>query len=197
MLDLYVNNSGQIDTKKNFDEVIELYQGIAQVYFCYQNDTTRQRKRKTDPAVIDRIKEFFFVIFQDGHGQSFFEKEFFQEGLLEFFKEQKPIQRTLGVNEIVVAASKDGSFDNFMETGGETGRVEPSSSRHMDKLIKTKAQYQELLNSGKIKDKERREGIVQNIIDIDKQLGQLMQGNGGSDVKSEMISPSGDKLKKF
>lgn len=29
MLDLYVNKLGQIDTKKSFDEVIELYQGIA------------------------------------------------------------------------------------------------------------------------------------------------------------------------
>jgi hypothetical protein len=61
------------------------------VYFCYANDTARQRKRKTDPVVIARIKEFFLIIFQDMHGQSLFEKEFFQEGLLEFFKEQKPI----------------------------------------------------------------------------------------------------------
>lgn len=38
----------------------------------------------------------------------------------------------------------------------------------MDKLIKAKAQYQELLNSGKIKDDKRKETIVQNIIDIDK-----------------------------
>ena len=68
----------------------------------------------------------------------------------------------------MVAASKDGSFDNFLETGGELGTVEPSSSSHMDKLIKTKAQYQELLNSGKIKDEKRRETIVQNIIEIDK-----------------------------
>jgi hypothetical protein len=29
MLDLYVNKSGKIETKKCFDEVIELYMGIA------------------------------------------------------------------------------------------------------------------------------------------------------------------------
>ena len=74
MLDLYVNKLGQIDTKRSFEEVIELYQGIANVYFCYQNDTARQKKRKTDPAAVERIKDFFTVIFQDNHGQSFFEK---------------------------------------------------------------------------------------------------------------------------
>ena len=63
MLELYVNKLGQIDTKRSFDEVFELYQGIANVYFCYQNDTARQRKRKTDPATVDRIKDFFTVIF--------------------------------------------------------------------------------------------------------------------------------------
>ena len=35
MLDLYVNKDGQIDVKKNFDEVIELFSGICKVYFCY------------------------------------------------------------------------------------------------------------------------------------------------------------------
>ena len=63
MLDLYVNKFGQIDTKRSFDEVIELYQGIAGVYFCYQNDTARQKKRKTDPAAIASIREFFMIIF--------------------------------------------------------------------------------------------------------------------------------------
>lgn len=63
MLDLYVNKLGQIDTKRSFDEVFELYSGIANVYFCYQNDTARQRKRKTDPSTVERIKDFFTVIF--------------------------------------------------------------------------------------------------------------------------------------
>lgn len=71
---------------------------------------------------------------------------------------------------MVIAASKDGSFDIYLETGGEQlGPVEPSTnSTHLDKLIKTKAQYQELLNSGKIKDSKRKETILQNIIEIDK-----------------------------
>ena len=71
---------------------------------------------------------------------------------------------------MVIAASKDGSFDNFLETGGELGNIDVPSSSQMDKLIKTKAQYQELLNSAKIKDEKRKETIVQNIIEIDKQL---------------------------
>ena len=71
---------------------------------------------------------------------------------------------------MVIAASKDGSFDNFLETGGELANIDVPSSSQMDKLIKTKAQYQELLNSGKIKDEKRKETIVQNIIEIDKQL---------------------------
>jgi hypothetical protein len=82
----------------------------------------------------------------------------------------------------VVAASKDGSFDNFLETGGELTTVEPSISSHMDKLIKTKAQYQELLNSGKIKDERRKETIVQNIIDIDKQIAQVSPDKTVKDV---------------
>lgn len=197
MLDLYVNKLGQIDTKRSFDEVFELYQGIANVYFCYQNDAARQRKRKTDPGTVDRIRDFFTVVFQDGHGQSFFEKQFFQEGLLEFFKEQKPIQRQVGVNEVVIAASKDGSFDNFLATGGELSNIDAPTSSQMDKLIKTKAQYQELLNSGKIKDDKRKETIVQNIIDIDKQLGQLSPGGknlrspkGGISDSASVFNPS-------
>ena len=69
---------------------------------------------------------------------------------------------------MVIAASKDGSFDNFLETGGELANIDVPSSSQMDKLIKTKAQYQELLNSAKIKDEKRKETIVQNIIEIDK-----------------------------
>jgi hypothetical protein len=48
------------------------------------------------------------------------------------------------------------------------GNIDVPNSSQMDKLIKAKAQYQELLNSGKIKDDKRKETIVQNIIDIDK-----------------------------
>ena len=74
MLDLYVNKDGQIDVKKNFDEVLELFSGICKVYFCYDQDLGRQRKRKTDPDTIRRMKEFFHVIFADNHGISYFEK---------------------------------------------------------------------------------------------------------------------------
>jgi hypothetical protein len=72
----------------------------------------------------------------------------------------------------------------------------------MDKLIKTKAQYQELLNSGKIKDQKRRENIVQNIISIDKQITQLSPVKTGNDIgspdpKKVALDPKHTKLRQF
>ena len=108
------------------------------------------------------------------------------------------------MKELIVAASKDGSFDNFLETGGEIGNIEAPTTSQVDKLKKTKTQYQELLNSGKIKDEKRKETIVQNIIDIDKQLKSLTSPKKENTMSesdlgflSPGISPSLSKLRKF
>ena len=61
---------------------------------------------------------------------------------MEFLKEQKPIQRSIGVNEHVIAGSKDGSFDNFLETGGDVSTMDMPSvggnNGQYEKLLKAK-----------------------------------------------------------
>jgi hypothetical protein len=33
------------------------------------------------------MKDYFLIVFSDEHGESFFNKQLFKDGLLEFFKE--------------------------------------------------------------------------------------------------------------
>jgi hypothetical protein len=42
---------------------------------------------------------------------------------------------------VIVAASKDGSFDNFLETGAELGNTDDPQVSQFDKLKKAKTQY--------------------------------------------------------
>lgn len=133
MLDLYVDSKNKvISTKKFFAEVMELFEAITSMYFCYQNDVTRQKKKRTDPAVIKRMQEYFKIVFADEHGESFFNKQFFKEGLLEFFKEQQPIQRVMNVSEYIVAASKDTSFELFRDKGEQYTGAQLDSDAAVD-----------------------------------------------------------------
>ena len=178
MLDLYVDSQNKvIGTKKYFAEVMELLEAITSMYFCYQNDVTRQKKKRTDPAVIKRMQDYFSIVFSDDHGESYFTKQLFKEGLLEFFKEQKPIQRVLNVNELVVAASKDTSFEIFKSKEEGSGMpVEqelPLDDPQRAQIERTKTQYIELLESGKIKDMKRKATITKQIGELDRQLEEL------------------------
>ena len=54
------------------------------------------------------------MVYRDDHGQSFLIKSDFCDGLIEFFRSQKPIQRDVGVTEVAIAVESDNAYHDFL-----------------------------------------------------------------------------------
>lgn len=82
------------------------------------------------------------------------------------------------MNEFVVAASKDTSFELFQNREDQYagGPIEPEAAAadpQRAQIERTKTQLVQLLNSGKIKDMKRKGTITKQIADLDKQAEHL------------------------
>jgi len=71
MLDRYMISQDYhaINSKRHIDDIVEQLFSIINIFVCYSNDQRKLRKKQSDPHIINRITEFYKVMFRDEHGQ--------------------------------------------------------------------------------------------------------------------------------
>ena len=108
-----------VDCKRNFDKLIDMIQRKAKVSFCKQGDIRRQAYRKSDVNSLKQLKEFFATIYQDKHGQPFFTKEQFFEGLKRFFREQDRIFKATKdmTGQFIILVDRSTEFEDYVSKG--------------------------------------------------------------------------------
>lgn len=188
MLERYFQNKmfQNIDCKKHFEEVIEAFQNITKVALCNKSDKKRQASRKTDPGSVKQLKEFFLTAFKDKHGQAYFYKYEFYDGLKKFFQDQDKIfKSTKGpLGDIVILVDKSDDFERYLKDGmapqrqtspmnAEGTNEDPMMDDLMQNLLTNVSNCEKLLASGQVKDFARRESIQLMINQFNTQIAEL------------------------